>query len=189
MEPMRNPERFNKFVLPKLIEQFPLRLQKDLQTIKWPDKITGTIESTFIYGPANYGKTVTAAFMLLQEKKNLYMDNNVERKDCLFVSVPDIFYELKSTFSDKEKTEYQIVEKYRNAHLLVLDDIGVKNPSDWGLEILYLIINHRYDWMKKTVITSNLSLVELAETFRDNRITSRIERMCGKIIEKRNWRK
>jgi DNA replication protein DnaC len=67
--------------------------------------------------------------------------------------------------------------------LLILDDLGVDKPSDWVLNVLYNIINYRYENLKKTIITSNFSLDEIAEAFNDNRITRRIERMC--IIEEK----
>jgi DNA replication protein DnaC len=50
---------------------------------------------------------------------------------------------------------------------------------------LYHLINHRYEYMKKTIITSNYTLEELEQRLNDQRITSRINRMC-KIEEKTN---
>ena len=50
--------------------------------------------------------------------------------------------------------------------------------SDWAYQTLYSLINHRYDWLKTTIITSNYTLDELQDNWQDDRITSRIKRMC-----------
>lgn len=188
---MRTIERWQKFVMPMKLKNLSERIQQDLQTIPFPEDIAKIkeIKSTFIYGKSEYGKTITSIFMLLQEEKNLYLNLNVDKKDCLFLSVPILFHELKKTFKKDYEgmDECAIIDKYKDCHFLVLDDIGVKKPSDWMLDILYLIINSRYEDMKTTIITSNLTLTELSNQFEDDRITSRIQRMC-KVVEKKNWK-
>lgn len=57
------------------------------------------------------------------------------------------------------------------ADLLVLDDIGAHRGTDWWMESMYAVINARYDWMRPTVLTSNVTdlRAELGE-----RIASRL---------------
>ncbi len=196
---------------------FPPRIQEDLLRIPTPKNIPNPIENTYIFGNVDSGKTIFASFMLLEEKKNLYIDYTSQNEEgwdkkesknenCVFISVPDLFNEIKNTYNQSEKagvelepyepwkkngiTERRILDYYCNAHLLLLDDFGLGKPTDWILEILYLIINHRYDFLKKTIFTSNCSLEEVAKIFGDDRIVSRILRMCKEnIIEKIPYKK
>lgn len=168
---------------------FTPRLQKDLIELRhptdFPDIRLWTGEGLFLYGPAKIGKTVFSAQLLLDVQKQLWI--NYQSKDVLFTSVPELFSQLKKSFNSSELDEHQILEQQQQVWLLVLDDLGVSGkPSEWLLEILYLIINYRYEHLLPTIITSNLSLKQLSELYGDVRITSRIERMC-RIVKKKPY--
>ncbi len=175
---MRTPQRWEQIVLPRLLSQLTPRLRKDIEAIGFV-KCTN-VTSTYIYGDVDTGKTIRAVNMLLTESLNLYLSETKDNEtsgnmDCLFVSCTDLFNQLKQSFDNKEVREAEILYKYQNCHLLILDDLGTKNVTDWVLEMLYLILNHRYEYLKKTIITSNLDLEQLA-TQLDERIASRINR-------------
>jgi DNA replication protein DnaC len=97
----------------------------------------------------------------------------------LFISVPELLLQLRGTFnkSDAETSEQELLEKYSNAKVLYLDDLGTEKPSDWAISTLFLLIDRRYSEMLRTVISSNLSLDQLADRL-DDRIASRIAGMC-----------
>lgn len=99
----------------------------------------------------------------------------------LFRSVPDLLSDLRSTYGRHEgPTENDIIQKYAEVNLLVLDDLGaeqVKN-QEWVADRLYQIIGHRHAEELTTVFTSNLSMAEVAERIGD-RVTWRIAEMCG----------
>ncbi len=58
---------------------------------------------------------------------------------------------------------------YKNTKLLVLDDMGTRNPSDGFLDFLYLIIDFR--WKNRetlgTIITTNKNAQQFREIFGD----------------------
>ena len=90
---------------------------------------------------------------------------------ALFVNTPDLLDHLRSTFSPHSSHSYdQRFDQIRNAPLLVLDDLGAQNNTDWVIEKLYQIFNHRYTAKLPTIITTN----EPLENF-DIRIRSRLE--------------
>jgi DNA replication protein DnaC len=90
--------------------------------------------------------------------------------------------ELRDSFREKaERSEREIIEHYSNVQLLVLDDLGAEKTSDFALQSLYIIIDKRYSEMRHTIITSNLSVDEIAGKVGD-RIASRIAGMC-RVIE------
>ena len=70
------------------------------------------------------------------------------------------------------------MDKYGDYHLLVLDDFGVEKISDWSYQLLYMLINRRYNNLKTTIFTSNFSLEQIAQQLGDDRLTSRIQHMC-----------
>lgn len=88
----------------------------------------------------------------------------------LFITTPDLLDHLRSTFGPTSEVGYdELFDRVRNAPLLVLDDLGVENPSAWAQEKLFQLLNHRYTRRLPTVITTNVDLEML-----DPRIRSRI---------------
>jgi DNA replication protein DnaC len=179
---MRTDETWERKVKPLCLEIFPPRIKHDLETVPFPkDLMEGEAVSTFIYGGINTGKTVRASFMIMQEVKFHYLHPELKIipfKDIHFVSFPELFAEIKSTFNNPNKREEDVMRKYLDSHLILLDDFLTTRPTDWVMDILYYLINHRYDYMKKTIITCNCSLEQLEKKLGDQRITSRINRMC-----------
>jgi DNA replication protein DnaC len=191
---MRTEEDWIKRIYPQRIKKFSLRIQHDLKIIDVPKNIPEIIESTFIFGKVNTGKTLRAIFMMLQEEKQRWMhteliDNIYQevKDDYVFISAPELLNEIKCGFDCKENSDQDIINKYSSVYFLIIDELGIEKVSDWVLQTLYLIINRRYESMMKTIITSNFSLDELAVRLNDDRITSRIERMC-KIEEKLDYK-
>ena len=67
-----------------------------------------------------------------------------------------------------------ILQKYIDADLLCIDDLGTENIlRNVTVEYLYLIINERLQLNRATIITTNLTLQQIMETY-DERIFSRI---------------
>lgn len=81
---------------------------------------------------------------------------------ALFVVVPDFLDHLRSTFSPESKVSYdQLFEKVKTAPLLILDDFGEQTTTPWAQEKLYQIINHRYNALLPTVITTRSTTDEM----------------------------
>ena len=72
----------------------------------------------------------------------LINDINNFRELCRFVYVPRLLMEIKSSYDNNNSlTEQGIIEELP---LLVLDDIGSENPTEWGREKLNMIIYSEY---------------------------------------------
>ncbi len=155
------------------------RLEVIVRKIYHPHKTL--VKSSYLFGTVGAGKTVRAACLMLEWSK-IQAINGMSKQNCLFISVPVFLEEIKASFGIPELSEYQIMRKYRTIDMLVLDDLGVQKSTDWAFLALYALISYRYDNMLPTIFTSNLSLSELAEGLKDDRIPSRIEHMCGENI-------
>jgi DNA replication protein DnaC len=64
--------------------------------------------------------------------------------------------------------------------LLVLDDIGAAKASEWTEELTYRLINHRYEHLLPTLLTTNLPIRDLRAGLGD-RITSRLAEMTERV--------
>ena len=158
-------------------------------------------QSVFLTGPAGTGKTYLAA-AILKETLRTYFRGETEKRyeacekvgypDVYFepspvpswrwTSVPELLLELRGSFRDgSEDSEQKIIDEYSRTGHLILDDLGAEKSSEYTIQSLYLIIDRRYSDLMPTIITSNMSIGEIANTVGD-RIASRIAGMC-KVIE------
>lgn len=119
-------------------------------------------------GPVGAGKTFLAAAIA-----NALME---QEKQVLFLIVPDLLDQLRATYKSDE-SELDLLDTAREIPVLILDDLGAHNYTDWTRNRLYTIINYRLNEQLPTVITSNLSLGEMEE-YLGARTTSRLIQAC-----------
>ncbi|MEU6987983.1 ATP-binding protein [Streptomyces sp. NPDC046324] len=65
--------------------------------------------------------------------------------------------------------------------LLLLDDLGAAKTSEWTEEVTYRLINHRYEHLRPTLITTNLPTGDLRTVLGD-RVSSRLSEMTECVI-------
>jgi DNA replication protein DnaC len=88
----------------------------------------------------------------------------------LFITVPDLLDHLRAAYGPSSEISYdETFERVREVPLLILDDLGVENPSPWAQEKLFQLFNDRYTHQRATVITTNADVNDL-----DPRIRSRL---------------
>lgn len=68
---------------------------------------------------------------------------------------------VQESWGSGTEDEGQLWAKMRNAHILVIDDIDKRKPSEWALGKLFEVIQHRYYHEKPTIVTANHSIQEL----------------------------
>jgi DNA replication protein DnaC len=82
---------------------------------------------------------------------------------CLFRTYSTLLKQIQATFSrqiiaDEETgvvlTEYSILQDVIQAEVLVLDDLGGEKSRQWALNMLYHVINERYNDCRTTIITT-----------------------------------
>jgi len=96
----------------------------------------------------------------------------------LFVVVPDLLDEIRATYNrELEYSELELLQQARNIPVLILDDLGAHNYTEWAKNKIYSILNSRLNNELPTVINSNLTLEEMEE-YLGERITSRIVELC-----------
>lgn len=69
---------------------------------------------------------------------------------------------------------------------LILDDVGSVGMNEWRKEIIFSLVDLRYESKKPTVVTSNWKIEGLEELF-GSRVFSRMFATRNLIIDGSNW--
>lgn len=82
---------------------------------------------------------------------------------------------IRSTWTDDTQSETSVIRELRSKSLLIIDEVGVQAGSENERNILFEVINGRYEDVKPTIIISNLD--------RDQVATMISERSVDRITE------
>lgn len=129
------------------------------------------------YGPPGTGKSFLAACIA-----NALMQRRVP---VLATSI------IKLTQARPEDIA-ETLRRMQGAKLLLLDDFGAERGTDFKVEQVFSIIDHRYTTNKPLIVTTNLSMQEMKSgaDMRYNRIFERIRAMCYPVkMDGESWRK
>jgi DNA replication protein DnaC len=100
-------------------------------------------------GSYGTGKTHLAAAL-----GNLRLDLGDQ---VFFITAPDLLDHLRTAFGPSaELTFDELFERLKTVPLLIIDDLGTENPSNWAREKLFQLINHRHAGQLPTVVTTNV---------------------------------
>ena len=104
-------------------------------------------------------------------------------KGVKFYRTTDLLHAIRTTFRGNDINSDQIRYAIRFAPFLIIDDLGAERLTEWVAETFYDLIDYRYLHADrfKTIITSNLSLGQVAQRMEDPRISSRLTEICLKV--------
>jgi DNA replication protein DnaC len=108
------------------------------------------VESGLLFvGPAGRGKTHLACAILSE----LVVTKGVS---ALYADFSDLLLRIQTSFrSDADTSKETVLTPYAEAELLVLDELGASKPHAWVLDVLYNLLNTRYNRKRITIATSN----------------------------------
>lgn len=104
-------------------------------------------DGLYIEGTNGTGKTHLAAAIALQLIG--------EGIPVICKTSSDLLLDIKKSFDDSSVNEAQVLDVYKRVDLLIIDDLGKEQCSDWSMSTLYSILNDRYEDMKPTIVTTN----------------------------------
>ena len=136
-----------------------------------------------LMGPVGSGKThlaVAALSQIISEKRPPVRGR--------FVDFTSLVLEIQMTF-DGWGSSREILRPLIKADLLVLDELGAGKTTPWVMDLLYYLVNTRYQQGRTTIFTTNY--VDRSESSPDDReyladrvsrrIRSRLFDMCRKV--------
>jgi DNA replication protein DnaC len=131
-------------------------------------------------GPSGRGKTHLACALLAEL---------ILRKGAsgLYADFSDLLLKIQTSFRpDADFSKESLLTPYAETELLVLDELGASKPHPWVLDVLYNLLNTRYNRRRITIATSNYEdEPDAASGERDRledrlnyRLRSRLYEMC-----------
>lgn len=156
---------FDNFNAETAEEKQLLAFAKD-QVKKYLEGMTG---NTLVTGSTGIGKSHLSVAMA--KALNEGYKEKGEPKSVLIVNLTEIIKQIKEGWNYSKGaslTEFEAVERLKNADFLILDDLGAKNAtvspkSDWEQDLLFDVLNSR----ENTIINTNLNATELKTVYNE----------------------
>ena len=140
----------------------------------------------FITGPKGTGKTHLAAAIANQLMR--------EGTGVICMTMIDLLDRIKETYAQRqqrEASEGDVLNAYKEVPLLIIDDMGKEPATEWAVSKIYAIINARYEAYLPTIVTTNYTDSELVRRLTpkdtgDNTTADatidRLREMCAAIV-------
>lgn len=103
----------------------------------------------------------------------------------------ELLAKLRSTYGEEGHGEDELVRAYAEVPLLLIDDLGSEQMTDWTADRIYQIVNRRYNYNKPTLVTGNYSDdTDLAKRLTPKghfsetgiKVADRLKEMCARVI-------
>jgi DNA replication protein DnaC len=152
----------------------------------WP----GVGRGLLLMGGCGVGKTHLAVSVLLD------IIGSGKPGHVIFSNFQDLIQDIQASFgSDTAPDKSEILRPLLEADLLVLDELGSQKPTNFVQDLLYYLINSRYNAEKATIFTTNYlddppDREESLEQRIGTRLRSRLHEMCEPVtIKSDDYRK
>ena len=130
---------------------------------RWASQPNGWLS---LHGPYGVGKTHLAV-AAAAEREN-------RGDEVFFATVADLLDYLRATFApDSPIAHDDLLDRIRNADVLVLDDMGAERSTPFAEDKLFQIVGYRYEERLPTIITTSHQIEDIAAA--RPRIASRLQ--------------
>lgn len=138
------------------------------------DEIRKVGRCAIFVGKPGTGKTHLAVGIALHIMK--------QNRSVLFTTVQRAIRSVKDTWArGSEVSESQAIQTLAYSDLLILDEVGVQFGSDFEKQILFDVLNERYEKRKPCILLSNIAPSELSG-YLGERVADRLREDGGKLI-------
>lgn len=133
--------------------------------------------SAMLLGTVGTGKTHLGAAML----QAVIREHAHDGLRGLYATAGSIIRDVKATFGNRGRTEADVYADLIRPDLLVIDEVGVQHGTDFERQVLFEVINGRYEKIKPTIVVSNLGVTELRQCLGD-RAVDRLRDKSGIVV-------
>jgi len=137
------------------------------------DQVFNQGRSAIFVGKPGTGKTHLAIGIALSIMQ--------QQRSALFVTVQRLIRRVKDTWQTKAETESEVIDAFASPDLLILDEVGVQFGSEFEKQILFDVLNQRYEQLKPAILLSNIPTEQLSD-YLGERVTDRLRENGGKVI-------
>ncbi len=157
--------RVDRAKLPKLLRgiEYPENTRETIR--RWG---AGEIQGLYLTGPYGVGKTHLAAAACW---------DRLHREPVRWVSVARLVMQSKLGFGEKEAAEAKSVVTAAGG--IILDDIDKIAPTEYGREVLFTLVETRYQEGAPILVTANLTVGELGDRIGGEHGGSLASRLAG----------
>lgn len=171
------PERYRSMTL----EDYKDYLPAQKQALRWAKayvhgfrdhRVSG--RSNILVGNPGTGKTMLCACIAMA------LERTGQR--VVFASMQRLLRRVKATYTDgSTETETQAIHAFVAPQLLVIDEVGVQAGTAFERNLIFDVLNERYELNRPTLCISNLDIAGVAE-FLGDRIMDRMREGGGKVL-------
>ena len=137
------------------------------------DQVLKTGRSAIFVGKVGTGKTHLAIGIALSIMQ--------QQRLPLFVTVQRLIRRVKDSWHTKTETESEVVDAFASPDLLILDEVGVQFGSEFEKQLLFDVLNERYEKLKPSILLSNIPTDQLND-YLGERVTDRLRENGGALI-------
>jgi DNA replication protein DnaC len=106
-------------------------------------------------------------------------------KLVLFTTVQRLVRRVKDSWNDNKQSEGDVIRIFVQPDLLILDEVGVQFGTDFERNLMFDILNERYEKRRATILLSNLTVTEVKSLLGD-RVFDRLREDGGQCVPF-NW--
>ena len=129
--------------------------------------------SSIFVGKVGTGKTHLAVGIALSIMQ--------QQRSPVFVTVQRLIRRVKDSWRTKEETESEVIDAFGSPDLLILDEVGVQFGSEFEKQLLFDVLNERYEKLKPSILLSNIPSEQLSD-YLGERVTDRLRENGGALI-------
>lgn len=120
---------------------------------------------TIFTGNPGVGKSHLAIGCIDHYINRLYLTKLPMRDAAYYTRQKLMLVDITSSFNQSSKiSEKDVINKYTSFGLLVIDELGKANATEYAIQTLFEILISRYESGRKTILVSNMSYKALCQT-------------------------